>query len=115
MKSKDREAWSTKNKKLNEHIQIKVGMSVKDVNGDRGVVVKVIEPDSTTDGVVYVWQMDKKEYGGDNCEHYNFNFWKSMLRIIDDPYQALMEKIELEAQIDKPHDKNIKTEMKLKI
>lgn len=109
MNQKDKKAWSDKTQKLNQHFEIKVGMGVKDVEGYKGIVVKIIEPDDEQNhGTIYVWQSDRTDYGADNCEHYSFQFWKSMLRITDNPYQALMEKIQLESSIEKTNDEDNK-------
>ena len=51
--------------------KLKRGDIVIDGWGSKGVVVKIIPGVSIEDhGTIYVWQMDKTEYGTDNCEHY---------------------------------------------
>lgn len=87
MKQKDKAAWMAKNQRDNQEIEIKVGMEVKDSEGFKGVIVKVIKPSEDTDGTVYVWQSDKREYGGDNCEHYCYTNWHSFLRITHNPFK----------------------------
>jgi hypothetical protein len=50
---------------------IKRGDVVVDLWGAKGVVVKIVEGHDIEDhGTIYVWQMDRTEYGALNCEHY---------------------------------------------
>ena len=77
----DRKAWTDKTKRLNEGVELKRGMVVRDVEGNLGVVVKIIEASEDFHGVVYVWQCDRVEYGSDNFEHYCANNWQEFLRI----------------------------------
>ena len=84
MNSKDKKAWTEKTKRLNENRVLSVGLSVKDIAGHTGVVVKIEVPeDSTEHGIVYVWQSERMNYGNDNCEHYSLDYWKDFLRVID--------------------------------
>ncbi len=67
---------------------IKVGDKVKDIDGHKGIVVKIIESGIDEDneyfhGVIYVWQLDRIDYGSDNCEHYTYDNWRSFLTFID--------------------------------
>ncbi len=55
--------------------------------GHKGVIVKVVLPENgegsdEDHGTIYVWQEDKFNYGGDNCEHYCLNNWTDFLRIM---------------------------------
>ena len=64
---------------------IKLGDRVIDIYGNRGVVVKVVYGHSAeTHGSIFVWQMDRTEYGADNCEHYCYFEWEKVLRILRD-------------------------------
>jgi hypothetical protein len=62
------------------------GCLVVDVDNNRGVVVK-IEPgtDDEDHGTVYVWQLDRMDYGADNCEHYPEFGWQRCLTILEEP------------------------------
>lgn len=79
---KDWVAWGDKTEKLNENNTLQIGNQVRDMAGYRGIVVKIVpyedEPDN---GTIYVWQLERTEYGIDNCEHYHINNWKRILRI----------------------------------
>lgn len=48
-----------------------------------GIVVK-IRPgtDNENHGTIYVWQLNRTEYGADNCEHYSAVNWQNSLKII---------------------------------
>jgi signal peptidase I len=64
---------------------LKRGDIIVDNDGYKGVVVKIIPGISDEKhGTIYVWQMDRTEYGADNCEHYVEFGWKNNLRIIND-------------------------------
>jgi hypothetical protein len=64
---------------------IKRGDRVIDTYGNRGVVVKVVHGHSVEEhGLVQVWQMDRMNYGADNCEHYCYFEWEKILRILKD-------------------------------
>lgn len=64
---------------------IKPGMSVIDSWGHKGVVVYTVIGDTDEDhGVIAVWQSERTNYGGDNCEHYPFHNWKRSLTITDE-------------------------------
>lgn len=72
-----------KTKNLILMLILTIGTRVKDVHGHKGVVVKIeMWEDGTDDGCVYVWQEDREGYGLDNCEHFHFNEWKELLRIL---------------------------------
>jgi hypothetical protein len=64
---------------------INVGDKVEDIfNGHKGIVVKIeIGYDIQNHGAIYVWQMNRYEYGADNCEHYAHLNWEKHLKIID--------------------------------
>ena len=89
----DRATWIQKTKKLNAGKTIAVGNKVKDVDLNKGIVVKIIMPEDSTKpdypndiedhGTIYVWQSERTEYGGDNCEHYAYSNWDKWLRILD--------------------------------
>ena len=60
-----------------------VGDKVEDAFGNRGIVVKIIKGNDDIDhGTVYVWQLDRVEYGQDNCEHYPELGWERILKKI---------------------------------
>ncbi len=62
---------------------IYIGAHVVDIYGDEGIVVKIIEGINTEEhGSIYVWQMNKLEYGADNCEHYPHFEWNKILKIL---------------------------------
>lgn len=88
MNTQDRKAWIEKTQRLNEGIELKRGMEVKDVYGKKGIVVKIIpeNPENPIEehGAIYLWQSEKTEYGADNCEHYCYHNWQSFLRIQDE-------------------------------
>lgn len=77
-------AWIEETKKRNAGKTIRPGMQVVDCFGHRGIVVVVDHPENVTaedHGTIAVWQKDKLHYGDDNCEHYSFHGWETMLRI----------------------------------
>lgn len=79
--------WTNKTKKLNEGKNIQPGMKVVDCFGHEGFVVTVCVPSdvsSENHGLVQVWQLNRTDYGDDNCEHYSFYGWESMLRILEE-------------------------------
>jgi hypothetical protein len=85
----DREAWIQKTKKLNTGKTIAIGNKVKDVDLNKGIVVKIIMPDYSDQidiedhGTIYVWQSERTKYGDDNCEHYTYSNWDEWLRILN--------------------------------
>lgn len=84
MKQIDQTAWMNKSLKLNTGKTLQVGNKVMDLNKNLGVVVKIDPPQEEGDhGTVYVWQLEKINYGADNCEHYAFTQWSSILRILE--------------------------------
>ena len=79
----DRKNWYEKTLRLNANNVLKVGDKVVDIDKNVGIVVR-IDPgiDFEDHGTMAVWQSERYNYGGDNCEHYcEFN-WKEHLRII---------------------------------
>ena len=62
---------------------LKPGDHVIDIHGHEGIVV-VVQPGNDVEdhGTVAVWQMNRTEYGIDNCEHYCEFGWEKSLRII---------------------------------
>lgn len=57
----------------------------KSKKGYKGVVVKIEKgTDDENHGTVFVWQMDRMEYGSDNCEHYTYFGWENFLKVIKD-------------------------------
>jgi hypothetical protein len=65
-------------------MKLKRGRVVIDTQGNRGVVVKIVPGfDTENHGTVYVWQMDRMDYGSDNCEHYCEFGWEKSLKIIE--------------------------------
>lgn len=65
-------------------MRLKRGWIVVDTHGNKGVVVKV-EPgrDVEDHGTVYVWQIDRTDYGADNCEHYCEFGWEKSLKVLE--------------------------------
>lgn len=84
MKKNNMKSWIEKTENLNINKSLSVGLTVKDCFGSQGVIVKIIPETDDFHGVIYVWQSEKLNYGDDNCEHYSYQGWKRMLRIIDD-------------------------------
>lgn len=85
MNNKDRVLWQAKTRKLNVDRQLKVGDAVQDLFLSKGIVVKIVVPENLDEdeGIIYVWQSEKIEYGADNCEHYHYLGWQELLRIED--------------------------------
>jgi len=84
MKKIDRDNWTEKTKRLNADRALKIGDQVVDVDGHKGVVVKIVPGISDEDhGVIFVWQADRYEYGSDNCEHYVEFGWQPWIRVIE--------------------------------
>lgn len=84
MKNKDKIKWFEKNTKTNCNIELLLGMTVIDSDNNEGVVVSISKPEQTDDhGSVFVWQSKRTGYGIDNCEHYCYTNWKTLLRIIN--------------------------------
>lgn len=81
----DRAAWTEKTKRLNEEgMPLFRGDVVVDVDGHRGVVTRILPgTDTENHGTIYVWQMDRFDYGSDNCEHYAEINWRESLRVLD--------------------------------
>jgi hypothetical protein len=64
---------------------IKRGSLVVDQYGNHGIVVRInIGTDIENHGTIAVWQMDRYEYGADNCEHYPQFEWYKDLTIIEE-------------------------------
>ena len=64
--------------------EIRRGSLVVDRFGDRGIVVKIVKGTSHEEhGTIYVWQMDRMEYGADNCEHYPEFCWQDTLTVVE--------------------------------
>lgn len=82
LKNKDKKAWFEKNERLNENIEPNLGMEVVDDDGYHGVIVKIVPKSDEFHGTIFVWQKDRMEYGGDNCEHYTIDSWKRFLRVV---------------------------------
>lgn len=63
---------------------IRRGSLVIDRDGHKGVVVKIEKGhDVVNHGAIVVWQIDRYEYGADNCEHYcEFN-WRDSLKVLE--------------------------------
>ncbi len=69
--------------RIAESTELCIGSEVIDLNGYRGIVVKIIIGDTIEDhGTVYVWQMSRTNYGIDNCEHYPYSNWPKFFHII---------------------------------
>jgi len=85
MSAADRQAWTEKTKRLNASGEpLYRGDVVIDVDGHRGVVTRILPgTDIENHGTIYVWQMDRTEYGADNCEHYCEINWREFLRLLD--------------------------------
>lgn len=83
MKSQQRRDWTAKTLRLNESLDISVGDEIIDVDGHKGIVVKITPGYSVEDhGTIYVWQSERYNYGADNCEHYKYHNWQPFLRIL---------------------------------
>jgi hypothetical protein len=83
MNPNQKKLWREKNKLDNANVTLTIGTEVKDVNGNMGVVVKIVPPSNDDNhGTVYVWQSELTEYGSDNCEHYTYINWKEHLRVL---------------------------------
>lgn len=88
MKPQDQKKWFEKNERINSTAFLSLGDKVIDVDGNKGIVVKIIEPEDPKNpsiddhGTIFVWQLDRIEYGSDNCEHYCYTNWKKILRKI---------------------------------
>lgn len=64
-------------------LDLKIGDHVVDIFGDEGIVVKIIPGINDEDhGTIFVWQMNKLEYGADNCEHYPQFEWFKTLKVV---------------------------------
>jgi hypothetical protein len=67
------------------NLKLQVGQHVVDNFGDEGIVVKITPGSSREEhGTVYVWQLNRTEYGADNCEHYPEFEWWNVLKILED-------------------------------
>ena len=70
-------------KTYNENRELLVGDKVIDIDKNLGIVVKIIIGTDIDDhGTIYVWQLERVEYGSDNCEHYAEINWRENLRIL---------------------------------
>jgi hypothetical protein len=66
-------------------MELKVGNKVISYDGYRGIVVRIEKGYDIEDhGTVFVWQLDRTEYGADNCEHYCEFGWEKSLTILKD-------------------------------
>lgn len=83
MKQINLKEWQQKTEELNKGLELRVGSKVVDPWGHNGIVVQIdiVENDH---GFVSVWQKDRTNYGDDNCEHYSFELWRQLLRILPD-------------------------------
>ncbi len=64
--------------------RLSLGDHVRDLYcGDEGIVVKIQLGRTTEDhGSIHVWQLNRTEYGADNCEHYvEFEWWDSLTKV----------------------------------
>ena len=79
----DQIAWRSKTEKLNAGRDLIVGTIVLDIDGNRGIVVK-INPgyDSVNHGCIYVRDEHVNRFANE-YEHYAYNNWKINLRILD--------------------------------
>lgn len=86
-----RPAWAAETKRLNQaHVKLFIGDEVVDVDGNKGIVVKIERPADDDHGInfedtamVYVWQSEEPlNYGYDNCRQYPLEDWRSLLRIM---------------------------------
>lgn len=86
MNQKERIQWTEKTKRLNENIEPRIGMEVKDIHGHKGIIVKIELPEGEitkeNHGTLYVWQSERTNYGTDNCEHYCLSNWNNFLKIL---------------------------------
>ena len=64
--------------------KIYCGDHVVDNDGNEGIVVEVTKGyDQDNHGMIAVWQMNRYNYGMDNCEHYPEFNWQDSLTIVD--------------------------------
>ena len=64
--------------------KIRRGSLVVDCDGHKGVVVKIEKGHNIEDhGTIFVWQIDRYEYGADNCEHYCEFGWEKSLKVLE--------------------------------
>lgn len=83
MRNEDLTRWLDKNEKLNSDRELSIGLKIVDRYRNEGIVVKIEPSSDEQHGTIYSWQINKFNYGSDNCEHYSFECWKRELRIID--------------------------------
>jgi hypothetical protein len=75
--------------------ELAVGDHVRDCFGDEGIVVKIKEGWNDEDhGTVTVWQMNRLDYGADNCEHYPHFGWPGILTVVHRANQEEIERLE---------------------
>lgn len=62
------------------------GDRVVDRDGNEGIVVKIHRrySDIENHGTIYVWQLNRQNYGIDNCKHYPYHNWEQNLKIMQD-------------------------------
>ena len=66
-----------------DDLHCQVGDHVIDLYGDEGIVVKVLfGSDQEDHGTLTVWQINRTEYGADNCEHYAEINWKECIKVL---------------------------------
>lgn len=60
-----------------------LGDHVCDRFGDEGIVVRIKLGHTAEDhGTIHVWQLNRLEYGADNCEHYSeYRWWEDLFRM----------------------------------
>lgn len=63
---------------------VSVGDHVQDkFDNTEGIVVKIIPgQDVEEHGTIFVWQLNRTEYGIDNCEHYCHFGWRNVLKVL---------------------------------
>lgn len=71
-------------------VQIRRGSKVVDIFGHEGIVVDIdlmgCTPDELSNenhGSITVWQSQRTEYGADNCEHYSYLGWESLITVLE--------------------------------
>lgn len=83
MTTDNHKLWVTATPISNMNRDLNLGDCVIDEFDNLGIVVKIGKPEiDLPDGTIYVWQSERTGYGSDNCEHYTYVGWQSLLRIV---------------------------------
>ena len=72
------------------------GDRVVDNDGNEGIVVKINKGyDQDDHGTIVVWQLNRDEYGADNCEHYPEFNWQDSLIVINEKVSKFAKLIDV--------------------